>query len=133
MLKSLFFKARMCPNRGPTTRIPFGMYAVINVYSKSRGILSWFTAPAKGGMYYGKNDVIYFALAILSWCLLRFLEVRPEHRSVDGDSCNPPVNDAWIPTDMTLSAMGSIIISSTDFSSALCSPDIHTCNQINWV
>jgi hypothetical protein len=50
-----------------------------------------------------------------------------------GGCLQSTIDDACIPTDMTFSAMRSIKISSTDFSSALCSPDIHTCNQTDRV
>jgi hypothetical protein len=129
----LFFRSGMCPKWGPTTRIPFRMYTVINVYSKSCGIFSQFTVPAKGGLYSGKTDGICFALARSSQCFLHFSAVRPEHFPVDGDACNFPFNDACIPTDMTLSTMRSTRISSTNFSNALGSLNIHTCNKINWV
>jgi hypothetical protein len=38
-----------------------------------------------------------------------------------------------MPTEMTLSAMRLINISSIDFSSMLCSPNIHTRNQLDRV
>jgi hypothetical protein len=132
-LKSFFFSAGICPNWGPTTRIPFRMYVVINIYSKSHGMLLRFTMPTKGGMYSSKTNAIYLTLARSSWCLLRFSVVWPECHPVDGDACNPSVYNACIPTYMNLSVMRSTSISSTDFSNMLCSPDIHTCNKINRV
>jgi hypothetical protein len=56
--------------------------------------------------------------------------VRLEQHAVEGDACNPLVDDAYNPTDMTLSTMRSTRISSTKFSNVLCSPNIHTHNQI---
>jgi hypothetical protein len=97
----LFFNAGICPNWGPTTRIPFEMYVVINVYSKSRGILSRLSMPTKGGMYSGKTDEICFELARSSWCLLRFsVAVWLEQRPIEGDDCRAPVDDAYSSTDM---------------------------------
>jgi hypothetical protein len=84
-------------------------------------------------MYSGNTDEIYFALARSSRCFLCFSVVQPKHHLVDGDPCNPLVDDACIPRDMTFSFMRSIRISSTDFSTALRSLDIHTCNKINQV
>jgi hypothetical protein len=43
------------------------------------------------------------------------------------------VDDACIPIDMTLSVIRSTIISSTDFSTSLCSSDMHTHDQITRV
>jgi hypothetical protein len=132
-LKSLFFRARICPNCGPTTCIPFGMYVVISMYSKSNRMFSRLTAPAKGGMYSKKTDMIYFVLSRSFQCLLRFSTVWPECRLVDGDACNLPVDDACIPIDMTLSVISFTSISSIDFSNSLRSLSIHTCNQITRV
>jgi hypothetical protein len=109
-------------------------YTVISVYLKSRGILLRFTMPAKGGMYSSKNDGICFTLAKSSRCLIHFsVAGRLDRCEFEGDACNPPVDDACNPTDMTLSAMRSMRISSTDFSNALCSPNIHTHNKIDRV
>jgi hypothetical protein len=54
----------------------------------------------------------------------------PDRRAVDGEACNPLVDEACAPADMTFSAIRSIRISSMDFSTALRSPDMHARNQI---
>jgi hypothetical protein len=72
-------------------------------------------------------------LARSSWCLIRFSIVLIERSPIEGDACNPLVNDTYILTDITLSTMSSMRISSTDFSNMLCSLDIDTCNQIDRV
>jgi hypothetical protein len=73
-------------------------------------------------------------LARSSQCLLLFsVVVRLEWCPIEGDFYRPPVDDACIPIDITLSSMSSMRISSIDFSNMLASPNIHTCNQIDWV
>jgi hypothetical protein len=54
-------------------------------------------------------------------------------RLVEGDACNISFDDVCTLAYMTLSVIRSIRISSTDFSTALRSPNIHTCNQITRV
>jgi hypothetical protein len=56
-----------------------------------------------------------------------------DRRPVEGDACNPPVDEAYTPTDMNFSAIRSIKISSMDFSIALRSPDMHARDQISRV
>jgi hypothetical protein len=51
----------------------------------------------------------------------------------DKDSCTPLVDEAWMPTDITFSAMRSIKISSTDFSTVLISSNMHTLDMISKV
>jgi hypothetical protein len=102
---------------------------VINMYSKSCGTLSQFTTPAKGGCsLQDRRDLLRISQIIA--VLASFLSHGSARMTCSRMGClQSSVDDACIPTDMTLSAMRSIKISSTDFSSALCSPNIHTCNQ----
>jgi hypothetical protein len=57
----------------------------------------------------------------------------PDRREVDGDACNPRIDEACTPVDMTFSSMRSIRISLTDFYTALRSLNIHTQYQISRV
>jgi hypothetical protein len=54
----------------------------------------------------------------------------PDQHVVDGEACNPLVDESCAPMDMTFSAIKSIRISSTRFSTTLKSPDIHARKQI---
>jgi hypothetical protein len=69
-----------------------------------------------------------------SRCLLYFsivVQDGPYRRAVDGEACNPLVDEACAPADMTFSAIRSIKISSTDFSTVLRSLDIHARDQMS--
>jgi hypothetical protein len=69
-----------------------------------------------------------FVFTKSSRCLLHFsVAVRdgPDRRVVDGEACNPLIDEACATADMTFSAKRSIKISSKDFSIALRSPDVH--------
>jgi hypothetical protein len=76
-----------------------------------------------------------FVFAKSSRCLLLFsVVVRDDlyRCPVEGEACNPFVDEAYAPTDMNVSAIRSIRISSMGFSIALCSHDIHTRDRISW-
>jgi hypothetical protein len=66
-------------------------------------------------------------------CLSVIVQYGQDRRLVDGDACNPLVDESCAPADMTFSAMKSMRISSMDFSTALKSPDIHARDQISQV
>jgi hypothetical protein len=71
-----------------------------------------------------------------SRCLLLFSVVvrdAPDRRPVEGDACNPPINDACTHEDMNFSFIRSIRISSTNFSIALRSLDMHVHDQKTWI
>jgi hypothetical protein len=77
-----------------------------------------------------------FALTKSSRCLVCFFVAAwdgPDPRAVDGDACTPLVDEAWMPSKITFSAMRSIRISSTDFSTVLISSEIHTRDLISQV
>jgi hypothetical protein len=57
----------------------------------------------------------------------------PDQCLVEEDSYNPPIDEACTPVDITFLAIRSIRISSTNFSTTLCSPNIHTHGQITQV
>lgn len=57
----------------------------------------------------------------------------PDRHAVDGDACKSLIDEACDPADMTFSSIRSIRISSTDFSTALRSPNIHDRDQISWI
>jgi hypothetical protein len=99
------------------------------VFEITQGMLSWLTTSQRRDVVWQDRRDLLRVSQIIAVFASFLSQVQLEHRPVDGDACNPAVDDACIPTDMTFSAMRSIKISSTDFSSALCSPDIHTCNQ----
>jgi hypothetical protein len=106
----------------------------MSVYSKFTGTLSRLTVLDKDRIYSSKIDVIYFAFSRSSQCfLLFFVVVRdgPDQCPFEGDACNPPIDEACIPAYMNFLAIRSIKISSTNFSIALRSPNIHTRNQIS--
>jgi hypothetical protein len=74
-----------------------------------------------------------FPFSKLSRCLLHFSFVvleGPYRRAVDGDACNPLVDEAYAPADMNFSTIRSIRIYSTNFSTALHSLDMHAREQI---
>jgi hypothetical protein len=74
-----------------------------------------------------------FTFSKLSRCLLHFSVVvqdGPDQHAVDGESCNPLIDEACAPVDMTFSAIRSIRISSTEFSTTLRSFDMHTRDQM---
>jgi hypothetical protein len=54
-------------------------------------------------------------------------------RAIDGDSCTPLVDEAWMPVDITFWAMRSIRISSIAFSTVLISSNMHTQDMISQV
>jgi hypothetical protein len=81
-------------------------------------------------------DGISFAFTKSSRCLVLFSVAArdgPDPRAVDGEACTPHVDEAWMPADITFSAMRSIRISSMDFSAALISSDMHTRDLISQV
>jgi hypothetical protein len=66
-------------------------------------------------------------------CLLHFSVTvwdGPDQCALDGEACNPLIDEACAPLDMNFSSMRSIKISSTNFSTALRSLDIHAHDQI---
>jgi hypothetical protein len=56
-----------------------------------------------------------------------------DQHAINGDACNPLIDEDCTPTDMTFSVISSIKISSKDFSTMLRSLDIHARDQISRV
>jgi hypothetical protein len=88
--------------------------------------MSWLTTLSRGGIYLGRIHNIFFALARSPQCLLHCSVtwlVWVEHHLVEGEACNPLVDDAWIPSYIGLLAMIFLITSSSNFSNSIGSPD----------
>jgi hypothetical protein len=66
-------------------------------------------------------------------CLLSFsvaIQDGPDQRAVDGEACNPLIDEACAPSDMTFYAMRSIKIYLTYFSTTLRLLDMQTLDQM---
>jgi hypothetical protein len=82
----------------------------------------------------GRIDGMSFTFTRSSRCLLIFfvaVQDGPDRHAVDRDSCNPLVNEANAPANMTFLAIRSIRISWTDFSTMLRSSNMHALGQIS--
>jgi hypothetical protein len=77
-----------------------------------------------------------FAFSKSSRCLVHFFVTAwdgPDPRAVDRDACTPLVDEVWMPTSITFSAMRYIRISSMTFYTALIFSDMHTRDMISQV
>jgi hypothetical protein len=77
-----------------------------------------------------------FTFARSSRCLLLFsitVQDGPDQSAVDEDACNPLVDEAYSPTNMTFSTIRSIRISLIYFSTTLRSSDMHYLDRMSRV
>jgi len=102
-------------------------------YLKSLGILARFTVSVSGGIYVGKILGIIFIVVKSFSRLDRLSEGGRDGptRAVEGEDGSAPEDDACTPvdnpiSDMTLSIIKLIKNSSTNFSIALNTSNIHT-------